>query len=338
MDQGDQKPSARLRDLLFGYRVSQAIHVAATLGIGDLLTNGPLTSEDLASATGTHACSLYRLLRALASIGVFQEGADRRFALTPLGECWRSDAPESVRPLAIFVGQPEHWHAWDQLLHNVRTGENAFHDAHGVSEWEYRARSPQAGEIFDRAQASQSRRAAGSIINAYDFSQFKCVVDVGGGQGALLAAILAAHPSLRGVLFDQPHVVARAEQTLRAAGVAGRCQVVGGNFFEAIPAGGDAYVLQYVLHDREDEQARAILQVCRHATGQDGKLLVIEREIGPPNEGAGTKFMDLNMMVSPAGCERTRQEWTTLFAEAGFQLVGACPVDDGFRIIEGVPA
>ncbi len=337
MDKGDQNPAATLLDLVNGFRVSQAIHVAATLGIADLLEKGPQRVEDLAAATRAHPRSLYRLLRALASVGVFREDADRRFALTEIGDCLRSDAPEPVGPWALYIGQPEYWHAWGQLLHSVRTGENAFHRIHGMSAWEYRARNPAAGEIFDGGQTSHSRRAAESVIKAHDFARFGCVVDVGGGQGALLAGILGKHLSMRGVLFDQPHVVAGAGQVLQAAGVAGRCQVVGGDFFETIPDGGDAYVLKSILHDWEDEQATSILRTCRRAMGPNGKLLVIEREISPPNEGAGSKFGDLNMMVILGGRERTREEWATLFAGSGFRMVGVNPTDAGLSIIEGVP-
>ena len=338
MDTGDQRPSAALLGLVNGYQVSQAIHVAATLGIADLLKNGPRSSDDLAAATGTHAGSLYRLLRALASVGVFREDADRRFALTPLGDGLRSDAPEPVGPWAVFIGQPEHQRAWGHLLHSIQTGENAFQHVHGVNVWEYRARSPEAGAIFDRAMTGLSRSVTDAVLNAYDFAQFACVVDVGGGQGALLAAILTKHPSMRGVLFDQPQVVAGAEQVLQAAGVSDRCQVGGGDFFEAVPGGGDAYVLKSILHDWEDEQATAILRTCRHAIGPNGKLLVIEREISPPNEGPRAKFVDLLMLVSAGGRERTREEWAALFTAGGFRFVGVTRTKISWSVIEGVPA
>ncbi len=337
MDTGDQRPRAALLGLVNGYQVSQAIHVAATLGIADLLKSGPRSSDDLAEATGTHPRSLYRLLRALAGAGVFREDADRRFALTPLGDCLRSDAAEPIGPWAVYIGQPEHQRAWGHLLHSVRTGEDAFRHVHGMNVWEYRARSPEAGAIFDRAMTGLSRGVTQAVLRAYDFAQFASVVDVGGGQGALLAAILAKHPSVRGVLFDQPQVVAGAEQVLRAAGVAGRCQVVGGDFFDTVPDGGDAYVLKSILHDWEDEQATAILRTCRRAIGSRGKLLVIEREISPPNEGAMTKFVDLLMLVGAGGRERTREEWAALFAAGGFRLVGVTPAET-WSILEGVPA
>jgi hypothetical protein len=321
-----------------GFRVSQAIHVAATLGIADHLANGPRTSDDLAAATGTHGGTLYRLLRALASVGVFREDADRRFALTPLSECLRSDAPEPVGPWAVLIGDPGLWQAWGCLLDSVRTGENAFRRVHGASPWEHYARNPEAGATFDRAMTAHSRLQANAVLKAYDFGRFRYVVDVGGGHGMLLSAILARHQSLCGVLFDQPHVVAGAEVVLRAAGVADRCQVVGGDFFEALPGGGDAYVLKFILHDWEDEQATAILRSCRRAIAPQGKLLVIDAEIAPPNEGATNKFRDLTMLVHPGGQERTREEWAALFAAGGFRLVDAIPTEASLSIIEGVPA
>ena len=338
MDTGDRRPSAILLDLVNGFRVSQAIQVAATLGIADLLKNGARSSDDLAAATGTHPRSLYRVLRALASVGVFREDADRRFSLTPVGHCLRSDAPETVAPFAVYIGQAEYRQAWGHLLHSVRTGENTFRHVHGMSLWEYHARNPEAGAIYDHAMTSLSRGVTDAVLSAHDFRQFACVVDVGGGHGALLAAILTKHPSMRGVLFDQPRVVAGAKQVLRAAGVADRCQVVGGDFFEAVPNGGNAYVLKSILHDWEDAQATAILRTCRVAVGPNGTLLVIEREINPPNEGPMAKFSDLNMLVSPGGRERTHDEWAALFAAGGFRLVGATPTEAGPCVIEGVPA
>lgn len=338
MDKGDQRASAAFLDLINGFRVSQAIHVAATLGIADLLRDGPRSSDDLAAATGTHADALYRLLRALASVSVFREDPDRRFALTPLGECLRSDAHEPMGPWAVHIGQPEVWRAWGELLDSVRTGENAFCRVHGVNTWEYYVRNPQAGAIFDRAMTGLSRRQANVVLKAGNFERFRCVVDVGGGHGLLLSAILAHHQLLRGVLFDQPHVVAGSEPVLRAAGVADRCQVVGGDFFEALPDGGDAHVLKFILHDWEDAQATAILRTCRRAIAPNGKLLVIDSEISPPNEGPLGKFRDLNMLVHPGGRERTRKEWMALFAAGGFRLVRATPTEASLSIIEGDPA
>jgi hypothetical protein len=336
MDYRDESPSAALLRLVSGYQVSQAIHVAATLGLADLLKDGPRRSDELAAATGTHPQALYRLLRALASVGVFREEPDRRFALTPLGDGLRADAPAPVGPWAAFIGRPYHWQAWAHLLHSVRTGENAFRYVHGEDVWAYRARHPEEGAIFDAAMTGLSRRQTTALLAAYDFGRFGTVVDVGGGQGALVAAILARHPAMRGVVFDQPHVIAGADPVLRAAGVAERCQVVGGSFFEAIPDGGDAYILKSIIHDWADKEATAILRSCRRAIGSDGTLLVVDRVVEPPNEGRLTKFMDLNMLVGAGGQERTRDEFADLFATAGFRLVGVTPTGSNVSVVEGI--
>jgi hypothetical protein len=332
----NEKPAATLFRLVNGYQVSQAIHVAATLGIADLLHDGPRSAEDLAAATNTHEPSLYRLLRALASVGVFREVDGHQFELTPVGDCLRSDAPEPVGPWATLIGEAYYRQTWGHLLHSVRTGENAFRALHGMDVWTYREGRPEAGAVFDRAMTGMSRRAAEAVLAAYDFSRFSCVVDVAGGQGAFLGAILSRYPSLRGVLFDQPHVVAGSEGTLSA--LVERCQVVGGSFFDAVPEGGDAYVLKAILHDWDDEVATVILRECRKAIGASGSLLVVEQVVGAPNLEPATKFSDLNMLVMPGGRERTREEFERLFAAAGFRLVGVTPTIVGVCVVEGAPA
>lgn len=333
-----RNPSAELMRLVNGYRVSQAIHVAATLGIADLLKEGPRSADDLAAATDSHAGTLYRVLRALAAVGVFREQADRRFSLAPMGQCLRSDAERPVGPYAVFVGRPHHWRAWGDLLHSTRTGENAFRHVHGVGVWEYLGSHPDEGAVFDRGMTGNSRGVAEAILAAYDFSPFGRVVDVAGGQGALLAAVLAAHRAVRGILFDRPEVVARARPVLEAAGVADRCEVVGGSFFEAVPEGGDAYLLKHILHDWDDPASLAVMKACRRASRSEGKLLVMERVVAPPNEGPETKISDLNMLVSPGGQERTGEEFAALLAAAGFRMEGTVEVDARLSVIEAVPA
>lgn len=317
-----------------GYQVSQAIHVAAALGLADLLADGPRTAEDLAALSDSHPPSLYRLLRALASVDVLHEDDERRFALTDLGDCLRSDAPEPVAGWAEYIGRPYRWESWAHLIHSVRTGENAFRHAHGVDVWEYWSRAPEEGAIFDRAMTDGSLATNRALLDAYDFGRFATVVDVGGGQGAFLAALLAQHPATRGVLFDQGQVVEAAGELLRSAGVAGRCQVVAGSFFDSVPAGGDAYVLQGVLHDWNDDEAAAVLRVCRRAAARDAALLVLERELGAPNENRDAKFSDLNMLVGPGGRERTLAEYAELLAASGFELRGMTPSRSGIDIIE----
>jgi hypothetical protein len=337
VEQAEQRPSAVLGRLVNGYQVSQAIHVAATLRIADLLEDGPRRYDDLAAVTGSNSAALYRLLRALASIGVFREEEDNYFALTPLGDGLRSGAAEPVGPWARFIGLPYHWQSWGDLLYSVRTGETASRHVHGVSQWDYGVRHPEEGAVFDAAMTGMSHRQAAAVLASYDFGRFSRIVDVGGGQGAFLASILTKYPSTRGVLFDQPHVVASAEPVVRAAGVANRCEVVGGSFFEAVPDGGDAYVVKNVVLNWDDEQAVAILRSCRHAMGPTGTLLVIEPVLGPPNEGALEKFADLIMLVVPGGQARTRGELSSLFACAGLRLIGVTATASEVSVVEGVP-
>jgi hypothetical protein len=330
-----ESPTQALRRLVNGYQVTQAIHVAATLGIADLLRDEPLSSDELAALASAHPRSLHRVLRALASVGVLREDDDGRFALTEVGEGLRSDAAEPVGGWAVYVGRPAHFQAWGALLHAVRTGENAFHSVHGADVWEYRARHPEDGAIFDRAMTDISRRANRQLLEAYNFARFDRVVDVGGGHGAFLAGVLAAHPAMRGVLFDQPHVVADAAPVLETAGVRDRCEVVAGSFFDEIPPGGDAYLLKAIVHDWEDDDAVRILRGVRAAVADDGVALVVERELGAPNENPDAKFSDLNMMVGPGGRERSRDELATLFAQGGFALERIVPTGIGLNVFEG---
>ena len=319
--------AAELRRLVNSYQLSQAIHVAAVLGIADLLADGPRSSDDLAEATGTNPRALYRLLRALAAFGLFHEDDERRFSLTELGDALRSDAPESVAGWAAFVGRRNIRDAWSVLEESIRTGENAFRLEHGVGVWEYRAQHPEESEAFDRAMASSSHLVIQSLIDAYDFGRFGTIVDVGGGNGTLLRALLAEYPGLNGVLFDQPHVVEGVD-------LGERGRVVAGSFFESVPEGGDAYLLKWIIHDWEDAESVAILRTVR---AQGGTLLLVERVVEPPNEGPETKLGDVNMLVGPGGQERTLDEFRSLFETAGYELVGDTPTATGMHVLEGAP-
>ena len=333
-----QSASARMMGMVHGYLVSQSLYVAATLGIADLLAGGPRAVEELALETGAQEDPLYRLLRALAAAGVFHEDASRRFALTELGDCLRSDAAEPVGRWAANIGRPYVWAAAGDLLHSVQTGESGFRHVHGTDAWTYRASRPDESVIFDRAMADLSRRAAAGVVAAYPFSAFRRIVDVGGGSGMLLAAILAANPGVNGVLFDQPHVVAAAPTMLSMSGVLDRCEIIGGSFFETVPTGGDAYILKSVLHDWNTEDAAAILRTCRAAIPAGAKLLAVEHVIGPPNELPVSKFTDLNMLVMLGAQERTEQQFAALFAASGFTLKRIVPATSGFCIIETEPS
>jgi hypothetical protein len=326
--------------LMSGYRVSQALYVAATLGIADRLKDGPQSSDALAEATGTHAGALYRLLRFLAGAGVVHEVAPRHFALTPLGAGLRADLPGSLRPAALMLLDTAHWPAWGQLLHSVRTGETAFARVHGKGFFDYLAGHSEAAATFHRAMASNMAQSGSAITRAYDFAGIRRLVDVGGGQGVLLATILRAHPAMRGVLFDQPEVVVGARATLEAQGVADRCEVVGGDFFDAVPPGGDAYLLRQVVHDWDDARAATILANCRRAIQGPGRLLVVERVVAPDYRHAmPVLHLDMEMLVNLGGLQRTATEYEALFAAAGFRLSRSVPLSDAaqFCVFEGLP-
>jgi hypothetical protein len=336
MGAGASPPPATLLQMMTGYWVSQALHVAAKLGIADLLADGPVDCEDLAAATDTHAPSLQRVLRALASVGVFTEVSPGSFALTPLAELLRTETPGSMRALAIMYAE-EQYRAWGGLLHSVRTGEMAFDHQFGMGYFEYLAQHPEADRVFNEAMTGWTHQLVGAVMDTYDFSPFKTIVDVGGGYGALLTAILRSNPGTRGVLFEQPHVVASAEEQLVAAGVADRCTFVGGDFFAAVPTGGDAYVLSQILHDWDDERCVAILGQCRRVMPDHGKLLVVELVLPEGDEPFLGKWLDLHMLVLLGSRERTAAEYDTLFRAAGFKLARVVPTPPGPSVVEAVP-
>jgi precorrin-6B methylase 2 len=326
------------RHLLLGYRVTQALYAAAELGLADLLAGGARSADDLAAAAGAHAPSLARVLRLLASEGVFAQTADGRFVLTPLAEPLRRDGPASLRPLALLVGGPPLWRSWGQLLHSVRTGAPAFDHEHGVDLFAYNRQHPEAGTVFDQAMAAHTAPAVRAVAAAYDFSAVGTVVDVGGGTGALALGLLGAYPHLRAVVFDQPAVAAAARAAIAAAGLTGRCAAVGGDFFAAVPDGGDAYLLKFVLHDWDDERAVAILRTCRRAMPPQGRLLAVELLVPPGSGPSFAKSQDVNMLVNAlGGRERTVAEYRAAYAAAGFDLTRTIPAQGELHIIEGVP-
>lgn len=329
-------PWADMVSLINGYQITQAINVVAQLRVADHLNDGPRSVDELASMTESNPDGLYRVLRALASVGVFKEETGKKFALTPMAECLRTDSPTPVTGWALHSGSDYIWSAWGSLLHSARTGENAFQSANGKSIWDYRREHPEKAAMFNRAMTEVSRGSAEAIVKAYDFSRFKHVVDVGGGQGLMLAAILAAHPGMRGTLFDQPDVVSGSKAVFQRFGVADRCSFIGGSFFETVPEGGDAYIMRAVIHDWEDAESIAILKVCRRGMPASAKLLLIEMLVGPPNAMPRSKFMDLNMLVLPGGRERTSDEFAALLEKSGFKLSRVVPAGRG-AVIEAQP-
>jgi len=333
----EDRARAEIMQLILGFQVSQAIRVAASLRLADLLVSGPKTSAELAAATQAHVGSLHRLMRALAAVGVLCEDVEGGFSLTPVGAHLRADIPGSCAPLAELMGRPSVWQAWGDVLYAVRTGNSAFDHVHGHGVWEHRVRHPTEGEVFDRAMAARTEQFMEAVLAACDFSRFAHTVDVGGGDGTLLFKILAAHLLVRGTLFDRPETIARAEASLASLELSVRCQAVGGNFSVSVPEGGDAYVLKSILHDWNDTAAVDILRACRRAMKPGARLIVIEHVIGPPNAAARGKFLDLHMLVMNGGRERTREEFAALFREAGFRLTSVTPTSTPLSVIEGVP-
>jgi hypothetical protein len=326
--------------LIVGYRISQSIYVAAELRIADLLANGPQTVDELAAATKTHAGSLHRVLRFLASAGLLTEVASREFALTRLGAGLRSDIPGSPGALARLVLRKSHWEPWGHLLENVCTGHSAFEQVHGVGLFEHLEQHPEEGRLFDAAMTENTARDGIAIGHSYDFSGIATVVDVGGGQGLLIASLLRANPNLRGVLFDLPELIARGSPLLGKWGVCDRCTVVGGSFFDAVPSGAGAYLLRHIIHDWDDEKACRILRNCRSAAAPAGKVLVVERLVGSDHRaGLALLANDVEMMVNIGGKERSECEFRELFVEAGLRIarvIGPIGASAHF-IIEGVP-
>lgn len=327
--------SQQLDRMITGYWTSQAIYAVAKFGIADLLKDGPCTVEALAEASSTNADALYRLLRALASIGIFSEGSPKEFSLTPLAEPLRSDVEGSKRALALMSGD-EQFQAWGDIVYSIQTGNTAFEKVFGKPIFDYLGQMPEKARIFDAAMTGIHGRETGDVLDAYDYSGIEVLADIGGGNGTNIAAILQRYPTMKGILFDLPHVVERAKEHVDAAGVSDRCQLVGGNFFESVPEGADAYLMRHIIHDWDDEKSLTILRNCRAAMPVDGKLLVVESVIPPGNDPFGGKFLDLVMLMIPGGKERTAAEYQAIYEEAGFDLARIVATNTELSIVEGV--
>lgn len=320
------------------YWVSRAVYVAAQLGIADLLNDGARHAEELAAATGTYAPALHRVLRSLASVGLFRTDERGHFSLTPLGAALRSDAPGAARSTVIALSGGWCWAAWGEALHSVQTGETGVQKALGMSEYEFLEQHPEEASHFNAAMIGFHGEEPAAIVDAYDFSGFRKVVDVGGGSGNLLGTILQANPSLRGVLQDRPQVVPDAERNLEAAGVADRCGVVGGDFLEAVPDGGDLYIVSHCIHNWDESSCVRILESCRRAMAPGGRLVIVEAVVSAGDEPDPAKILDLAMLLIPGGVERSEDEYRALLKKAGFRLTRVVPTRTSASIIEAIPA
>lgn len=329
-------PEAILPQMILGGLMQKSIWTAAKLGIADLVAEQPRNAEELAAATGTHAPSLYRVLRFLAMAGVFAENSDGKFELTPIAELLRSDAPNSMRDYAIMMGEDWIWQAYGELMHTVKTGEIAHDKIQGMSSFEYFAQNEEVGKIFNRAMTNLSLLSAPAIVEGFDFSGINKLVDIAGGHGLLLSAILKANPHLDGILFDLPFVIEGAGELLESEGVTARTEKVSGDFFESVPAGADAYLMKHIIHDWNDEQSVKILQNIRRAMNDDGKVLIAEMVVPEGNEPSPAKGLDLVMLTIEGGKERTEKEYQKLLEAAGLRLTRIIPTRSPFSIIEAV--
>ena len=324
----------RLEALIGGYRLTQMVAIAAKLEIADYLKQGSRTVRDLARLTGSHEDSLYRLLRTLAGYEVFAEEAGPAFRLTPMADLLRKDATGSMRIAAEIPADTWAWRSWGSAMHSIKTGEVAFNHVFGKSQWEWFAENPREAELFNAFMTEITNLETGAILAAYDFKGARTVVDVAGGQGALLVAILGRHPAARGTLFELPQVIASARKVIDHS-VASRIEFTDGDFFKSVPSGGDIYILKNIIHDWNDAQSRDILGVCRKAMNGRGRLLIIEHVVCEPNRRCPGKMSDMIMLIAQGGRNRTEKEYAQLLDAGGFKLTRIIPTR-GPAIVEAL--
>jgi O-methyltransferase domain/Dimerisation domain len=331
-----QPPNASVLELISSAWAVQAVYTATKLGIIDELRDGPKTSDAVAEGVGADPDAVYRLMRLLASRGLFTRRRDGRFALAPMGEALRADAPGSIRGYVLFAGDPLHWEHWGQLSHSVRTGRCAVEEVRGKPTFEWFDDVPELAAVFNDGMTSISKMETPAVVSAYDFSRFGTIADVGGGHGLLLAAILRQAPNSRGILFDAEPVVNGAHTVLESAGVSARCATVGGSFFKSVPAGADAYVLKHIIHDWDDEKSVQILRNVRTAMKPDATVLIVEAVVPDDDREHLSKLLDLEMLVAANGRERTQAEYAELLRQAGFRFTRTVPTVGPASIVEAV--
>lgn len=331
-------PHVQLIQIATAGFVSKIVYVATKLALADLLASGAKTADELARPIGAHAPSLHRLMRTLAGLGILTEGDGHRFALTTLGEALKTGAPGSARASLLTMCGPAFSGALDQLEHSVRTGETGFEKAMGAPVFDYLAQRPEEARLFSETMIGFHGAEPPAVAAAYNFSSLQTIVDVGGATGNLLSAILGRHAGPRGVLFDLPHVVADAPALLASSGIRDRITVSPGDFFRAVPEGGDAYVLSHIIHDWTEEQCLTILANCRNAMGSNARLLVIEMVLPSGDVMHPGKLLDMLMLAIPGGRERTEPEYRALLAKAGFRLERVVPTDSAVSVVEAFPA
>jgi hypothetical protein len=329
-------PAQLLTQIATGYMVSAALYPVTKLGIADLLAQGPRSVADLAQTTSADEDALYRVLRALASVGIFTESKPRTFSLTPMSDLLRSDVPNSFRELALWMTNEFHFKVWGQLVHSVMTGQPSVEKVYGKPAFQLFPELPEVDDEFNNAMTNISAKTIPGILAAYDFSGIETLVDIAGGYGYLLANILRQYPSLKGILFDQEHVIAGARQHVATNGLESRLQTISGDFFEAVPKGGDAYMMQHIIHDWDDAKCGLILgNVRRVLQGKpNGKLLILDSIINADGSADFAKWMDLEMLTMPGGKERTLEEFRLLLQKSGFQITSVHPTPSWVNVIE----
>jgi len=322
-----------------GYIASSALQVAARLKIADLLAKGPRTAAALASATGANEDALYRIMRVLAMLGIFSESSNRTFALTPAGETLRTDVPWSTHPMAIWLTDPFHFRVHADIMHSVQTGAPAGEKTVGMPVFEYFAKNPEESEVFNNAMTAFSGSVAPAVTEAYDFTGISTLVDVAGGHGEILMAILRQHPDMRGILFDIEHVLAGARPRIAAAGMESRVATTSGDFFKAVPSGGDAYIMKHIIHDWPDDRAVVILRNIHRALANqpNGRVILLESIIQTGDQLDFGKLIDIEMLLLPGGRERTEAEFRRLFELAGFKLARVVPTRSPLSVLEARP-
>jgi hypothetical protein len=338
-DRAEALPSAtQLIQMATGYWVSRIVYAAAKFRLADHLAGGPKSAAELAELTGTHAPSLHRLMRALASLGILSEDANRRFGLAPLGEALKSGAPGSARATILALAGSWWWRGWDQFLYCLETGKTAMEKEFGITIFDYLAQHPEEASYFNEAMIGFHGDEPLAVAAAYDFSGCETIVDVGGGTGNLLAAILDRNPRARGILADVPHVVREAPALIEPRGLADRLSVEAVDFFESVPAGGDAYLLSHVIHDWNEDQCLTILGNCRRAMKPRSRLLIVEMVLPAGDTPHPGKLLDLAMLVMPGGQERTEEQYCTLLSNAGLRLTHVLPTESAVSVVEAVLA
>lgn len=321
--------------MLMGHIPVQAISAAAELGIADLLSDGPRSPADLAAASGAHPEALYRVLRYLASLGIFEEDAQGRFALNDKAHFLKSGVDGSLRDVARMFNRT--FPSWTQIVHSVRTSGSGFTKAFGKPLFDYLGENPEDAAIFDAAMTGIHGPETNATLDAYDFSGIGTLVDIGGGNGSVLTAALQRNPGMKGILFDLPHVAERTRDTLQSDDLNGRLEITGGSFFESLPTGADAYMMRHIIHDWYDDDCIRILKNCRKAMAPNGRVLVVEAVVPKGNEPSASKLFDVVMLVIPGGLERTEGQYQRLFEASGFELTSITPTASVVSVVEGRP-